>query len=132
MNDIDIVFLKCKTAYYHGWKDEELAACQEILTRLSLEHLRMLNQSRWMSKRSPLYPLLFSLLYKDQIEGIVKRLNELTTDELLLELKESKGSFKRDKIAQILYERYDSMDKAERKKVFGILVRHGLIIKKEE
>lgn len=132
MNDIDTVFLKCKDAYYHGWKDEELAACQEILPKLSLEHLRMLNQSRWMSKKSPLYPLLFSLLYKDQIEGIVKRLNELTTDELLLELKESKGSFKRDKITQILYERYDSMDEAERKKVFGILVRHGLIIKKEE
>lgn len=132
MNDIDTVFMKCKDAYFHGWIDKELAVCQEILPRLSIEHLRMLNQSRWMSKKSPLYPLLFSLLYKEQIEGIVKKLNELTTDDLLKELKVSRSSFKRDKIAQILYERYDSMNEEERKKVFSILVRRGLIIKTED
>lgn len=131
MTDIEIIFQKCKTAYYQGWKDEELAECKELLPNLSLEHLRMLNKSRWMNKKSPLYPTLFSLLYKDQLEEVVRKLNEMATEELLTELKETRSSLKKDQIAQVLSLRYDTMSEDERQKVLPILAKRGLINKTE-
>lgn len=127
MTDIETIYQKCKAAYYRGWNDDDLDACKELLPKLSLEHLRMLNQSRWMSKKSPLYPALFSLLYKEQLEGVVKKLNEMTNEELLAELRTTKSSYKKEQIPQILYLRYDDMSDEERKKVFSLLVRKGLI-----
>lgn len=127
MTDIETIYQKCKAAYYRGWNDEDIEACKELLPKLSLEHLRMLNQSRWMNKKSPLYPTLFSLLYKEQLEGVVKKLNEMTNEELLAELKGTRSSYKKELIPQILYQRYDDMSDEERKKVFSVLVLKGLI-----
>lgn len=127
MTDIETIYQKCKVAYYRGWNDEDIEACKELLPKLSLEHLRMLNQSRWMNKKSPLYPTLFSLLYKEQLEGVVKKLNEMTNEELLVELKGTRSSYKKELIPQILYQRYDDMSDEERKKVFSVLVLKGLI-----
>ena len=127
MTDIETIYQKCKAAYYRGWNDEDIEACKELLPKLSLEHLRMLNQSRWMNKKSPLYPTLFSLLYKEQLEGVVKKLNEMTNEELLTELKGTRSSYKKELIPQILYQRYDDMSDEERKKVFSVLVLKGLI-----
>ena len=127
MTDIETIYQKCKAAYYRGWNDEDIEACKELLPKLSLEHLRMLNQSRWMNKKSPLYPTLFSLLYKEQLEGVVKKLNEMTNEELLVELKGTRSSYKKELIPQILYQRYDDMSDEERKKVFSVLVLKGLI-----
>lgn len=132
MTDIETIFQKCKAAYYHGWDDEDVKACKELLPKLSLEHLRMLNQSRWMNKKSPLYPTLFSLLYKEQLEGVVKKLNEMTNEELLAELKETNSSYKKEQIPLILSQRFDDMNDGERKKVFSLLVRKGLIDKSED
>lgn len=132
MTDIETIYQKCKAAYYRGWNDDDLDACKELLPKLSLEHLRMLNQSRWMSKKSPLYPTLFSLLYKEQLEGVVKKLNEMTNEELLAELRTTKSSYKKEQIPQILYLRYDDMSDEERKKVFSLLVRKGLIDNPED
>lgn len=132
MTNIETIYQKCKAAYYRGWNDEDIEACKELLPKLSLEHLRMLNQSRWMNKKSPLYPTLFSLLYKEQLEGVVKRLNEMTNEELLAELKETKSSYKKEQIPLILCQRYDDMSEEERKKVFSLLVRKGLINKSED
>lgn len=127
MTDIETIYQKCKAAYYRGWNDEDIEACKELLPKLSQEHLRMLNQSRWMNKKSPLYPTLFSLLYKEQLEGVVKKLNEMTNEELLVELKGTRSSYKKELIPQILYQRYDDMSDEERKKVFSVLVLKGLI-----
>lgn len=127
MTDIETIYQKCKAAYYRGWNDEDIEACKELLPKLSLEHLRMLNQSRWMNKKSPLYPTLFSLLYKEQLEGVVKKLNEMTNEELLVELKGTRSSYKKELIPQILCQRYDDMSDEERKKVFSVLVLKGLI-----
>lgn len=132
MTDIETIYQKCKAAYYRGWNDEDIEACKELLPKLSLEHLRMLNQSRWMNKKSPLYPTLFSLLYKEQLEGVVKKLNEMTNEELLAELKETKSAYKKEQIPLILYQRYDDMSDVERKKVFSLLVRKGLIENSED
>ena len=132
MTDIEIIYQKCKAAYYRGWNDEDIEACKELLPKLSLEHLRMLNQSRWMNKKSPLYPTLFSLLYKEQLEGVVKKLNEMTNEELLTELKETNSSYKKEQIPLILSQRFDDMNDGERKKVFSLLVRKGLIGKSED
>lgn len=129
MTNIDLLFQKCKIAHFHGWKDADLETCMEILPQLSLEELRMLNKSRWMDKNDPLYPTLFALLYKDQLEEVVRKLNCMTNQELLTELKETKSSYKKERIPEILYQRYDSMDKMERKKVFSLLVRKGLLSK---
>lgn len=131
MTDIETIYQKCKTAYYRGWNDEDIQACKEILPKLSLEHLRMLNQSRWMNKKSPLYPTLFSLLYKEQLEDVVNKLNEMTNDELLAELKETKSSYRKEQIPHILYQRYDDMNDEERTKVYPLLVRKRLIDKSE-
>lgn len=132
MTDIETIYQKCKAAYYRGWNAEDIEACKELLPKLSLEHLRMLNQSRWMNKKSPLYPTLFSLLYKEQLEGVVKKLNEMTNEELLTELKETKSAFKKEQIPLILCQRYDDMSDVERKKVFSLLVRKGLIENSED
>lgn len=132
MTDIETIYQKCKAAYYRGWNDEDIETCKELLLKLSLEHLRMLNQSRWMSKKSPLYPTLFSLLYKEQLEGVVKKLNEMTNEELLAELKETKSAYKKEQIPLILCQRYDDMSDVERKKVFSLLVRKGLIENSED
>ena len=67
------------------------------------EELRMVRHSRWMDKDNALYPTLFELFYKD--------------------------SFKKEKIPEILLERYDSMADEERKSAFKILMRKGLVEK---
>lgn len=127
MTDIETIYRKCKAAYYHGWKDEDIEACKELIPKLPLQQLRMLNQSRWMNKKSPLYPLLFSLLYKEQLESIVKKLNEMTNEELLTELKETKSSYKKEQISKIFCQREDDMSNEERMIIIPLLARQGLL-----
>ena len=51
----------------------------------------------------------------------------MTTPDLLQELKTTKSSYKKEKIPVILLERYDSMKDEERKQVFKILLRKGVV-----
>lgn len=126
MKDIDIIYEKCKKAHYKGWNEDDIEICKNLLLNLSLEQLRMLNKSRWMSKKSPIYPTLFSLLYKEHLDDVVKKLNKMSNEELIREIKETKSSFKKDKIPHILCERFDGADGKERKKMLDVIVKHGL------
>ena len=82
-----------------------------------------------MDKGNALYPTLFELFYKDELKNVLKKLNEMKTTDLIQELKETKSSYKKEKIPEILFDRYDSMDEEERKDVFKILLRKGLVDK---
>lgn len=53
----------------------------------------------------------------------------MKTPDLIQELKETKSYYKKEKIPEILLDRYDSMDDEERKDVFKILLRKGLVDK---
>ena len=94
-----------------------------------MEELRIVRHSRWMDKDNALYPTLFELLFKDELQVVVNKLNETSTMDLVLEYKTTKSSFKKEKISVILLERYDSMKDEERKNAFKILLRKGLITK---
>ena len=96
---------------------------------MNMEELRIVRHSRWMDKDNALYPTLFELLFKDELQVVVNKLNDTSTMDLVLEYKTTKSSFKKEKISVILLERYDSMKDEERKNAFKILLRKGLITK---
>jgi len=96
---------------------------------MSMEELRIVRHSRWMNKDNALYPALFELLFKEELQVVVNKLNETSTMDLVLEYKTTKSSFKKEKISVILLERYDSMKDEERKNAFKIFLRKGLITK---
>ena len=74
---------------------------------MSREELRVVRHSRWMDKDNALYPALFEHLFYDELKSVVKKLNEMTTPDLLQELKKTKISYKKDKKPVNLIERYD-------------------------
>ena len=127
LNKIEFVFSNLKASYYKGWEEEKLEECKELLRGMSLEELRSVRHSRWMKEDNALYPTLFELLYSNELQEVVRKLNLMTTPELLKELRETRSSYKKDKIPQILLERYDSMEEKERKASFKILLKRGLI-----
>ena len=127
LNKIEFVFSNLKVSYYKGWEEEKLEECKELLRGMSLEELRSVRHSRWMKEDNALYPTLFELLYSNELQEVVRKLNLMTTPELIKELRETKSSYKKDKIPQILLERYDSMEEKERKASFKILLKKGLI-----
>lgn len=73
MTGLELIFQKCKAAHYKPWREEDLEECKALLQNLTKDELRMLNQSRWMSKTNLLYPSLFAMLYKDDLENINKQ-----------------------------------------------------------
>lgn len=101
--------------------------CKNMLQDMTLEELRSIRHSRWMNERNALYPALFELLYKTELQEVVRKLNAMTTAELIAELRETKSSYKKDKIPELLLERYDSMEEQERKSAFKILLKKGLV-----
>lgn len=129
MKDIDIVFSCLKEYNYRPWDEDKLEECKRLLKDMSMEELRIVRHSRWMDKDNALYPTLFELLFKDELQVVVNKLNETSTMDLVLEYKTTKSSFKKEKISVILLERYDSMKDEERKNAFKILLRKGLITK---
>ena len=129
MKDIDIVLSCLKKYHYQPWVEGELEECKRLLSAMDKEKLRMVRHSRWMDKDNALYPTLFEYFYQDELKDVIRHLKEMPTNELILELKKSKSSFKKEKIPEILLERYDSMEDEERKSVFKILLRKGLVEK---
>lgn len=129
MKDIDIVFSCLKEYNYRLWDEDKLEECKRLLKDMSMEELRIVRHSRWMNKDNALYPALFELLFKEELQVVVNKLNETSTMDLVLEYKTTKSSFKKEKISVILLERYDSMKDEERKNAFKILLRKGLITK---
>lgn len=129
MTDINIILTNLKIFYYKPWEEDKLEECKELLASMSKEELRTIMHSKWMDKGNALYPTLFELFFKDELKNVVKKMNEMKTPDLIQELKETKSYYKKEKIPEILLDRYDSMDDEERKDVFKILLRKGLVDK---
>lgn len=129
LNKTEFVISNLKGSYYKGWEKEKLEECKELLRGMTLEELRSVRHSRWMKEDNALYPTLFELLYSNELQEVVRKLNLMTTPELIKELRETKSSYKKDKIPQILLERYDSMEEKERKAALKILQKKELITK---
>ena len=110
-------------------EEDKLEECKKLLADMSKEELRTIMHSKWMDKGNALYPTLFELFFKDELKNVVIKLNEMKTLDLIQELKETKSSYKKEKIPEILLNRYESMDDVERKDVFKILLRKGLVDK---
>lgn len=127
LDKIEFVISNLKIAHYKGWEEGKLEECKNLLQELSLEELRCIRHSRWMKEGNALYPALFELLYKTELQEVLRKLNAMTVKELIAELRETKSSYKKDKIPEILLERYDSMDESERKAAFKILLKRGLV-----
>ena len=129
MTEIEKVLSYLKFFHYRPWEEDKLEECKKLLATMSREELRVVRHSRWMDKDNALYPALFEHLFHDELKSVVKKLNEMTTPDLLQELKTTKSSYKKEKIPDILLERYDSMEDEERKQVFKILLRKGFVDK---
>lgn len=129
VNKLEFMISTLKTAYYNGWDEEKLEECRTLLKEMTHDELRSIRHSRWMTEGNALYPALFELLYKAELQEVIRKLNAMTTKELLAELRETKSSYKKDKIPEILLGRYDSMEETERKAAFKILLKRGLVSK---
>ena len=129
MTDINIILSNLKVFHYSPWEEDKLEECKKLLADMSKEELRTIMHSKWMDKGNALYPTLFELFFKDELKNVVIKLNEMKTLDLIQELKETKSSYKKEKIPEILLNRYESMDDVERKDVFKILLRKGLVDK---
>ncbi len=127
MNDLELITKMCRIAHYKGWEEADLEDAIQRLSNLTHEELFHLRCSRWMNEKSPLYPKLFELLYKDKLNVLVNALNEMSTEELITEIKGCRNGYKKDKIAQILSNRYDSMTEEERKSAYHLLLKRNLL-----
>lgn len=114
-------------AHYKGWEEADLEDCIQRLPNLTHEELFHLRRSRWMSENNSLYPKLFELLYKDKLDVLVNSLNRMSTEELIAEVKGCRNGYKKDKITQILSDRYDSMSEEERKSAYHLLLKRNLL-----
>lgn len=129
MTDINIIFSNLKTYHYKPWDEDKLEECKKILKGLSKDELRSIRHSRFMDTDNALYPTLFELLFQDELKSILDKMTLMPTEELIQELRTTRSAFKKEKIPEILLERYDSMEEDEKKNVFKILLRKGLIDK---
>lgn len=132
MTDIDFILTNLKIYHYKPWDEEKLNECKTLLKGLTKEELRTLRHSRFMSTSNALYPALFELLFQDELKSILEKMTLMSTVDLIQELRTTRSAFKKEKIPEILLERYDSMDEDEKKSVFKILLRRGLIEKKTD
>ena len=129
MTDINIIFSNLKTYHYKPWDENKLAECKTLLKGLTKEKLRAIRHSRFMDTDNELYPTLFELLFQDELKNILDKMTLMPTEELIQELQSTKSSYKKEKIPEILLERYDTMTEDERKYVFKILLKKGLMNK---
>lgn len=127
MKDIEIVLSNLKKFHYQPWEEDKLEECKKLLSTMDKEMLRTIRRSRWMDTDNALYPTLFELFYQDELKSVVNKLKEMTTADLILELKSTRSSFRKEKILEIFLVRYDSMEDDERKNVFKILLKKGLV-----
>lgn len=122
MKELEIVFQNIKAFRYKPWNEARLEECKILVSSMSKEDLRKIIRSRWMDKSNPLYPALFELYYHDELVDVVDKLKGSETKDLVKELKSTRSSFKKEKIHDILLERYEEMSEEERKSVFEKLL----------
>lgn len=129
MTDINIIFSNLRIYHYKPWDEDKLAECKELLKDFTKEELRAIRHSRFMDTNNELYPTLFELLFQDELKNILDKMTLMPTEELVRELQSTKSSYKKEKIPEILLERYDTMSEEEKKNVFKILLKKGLVSK---
>lgn len=132
MTDINFIFSNLKTYHFKPWDEDKLEECKKLLRGLSKDELRALRHSRFMDTSNALYPTLFELLFQNELKDILDMMSKMPTEELVQELESTRSSFKREKIPEILLERYDTMSEEEKKNVFKILLGKGLIDKSKQ
>ena len=87
IKDIDIILSCLKEYNYRPWDEDKLEECKRLLMDMNMEELRMVRHSRWMDKDNALYPTLFELLFKDELQVVVNKLNDTSTMDLVLSIK---------------------------------------------
>lgn len=122
MTELEIVFQDIKSFRYKPWDEARLDECKILVRSMSKENIRKIIRSRWMDKSNALYPTLFELYYHDELADVVGKLKESETNDLVKEMKSTRSSFKKEKIHEILLERYEEMSEEERKSVFEKLL----------
>ncbi|MCQ2212064.1 MAG: hypothetical protein MJZ36_00315 [Bacteroidaceae bacterium] len=122
MTELETVFQNLKAFRYKPWDEARLDECKTLVRSMGKEDLRKIIRSRWMDKSNALYPTLFELYYHDELADVVDKLKDSETKDLVTELKSTHSSFKKEKIRDILLERYEEMSEEERKSVFKKLL----------
>lgn len=127
MTDLLYIYKKCKANFFLVWKEKDINECKTRLQSLEKNELYTLRHCRWMTKHNPLYPTLVELLYEDQFKPIAQMLESSSNDELYKIVKMTKSEYKKQKIAEIFYSRYEDMKEKDKKKVYKMLVNKGFI-----
>lgn len=122
MTELEIVSQNIKAFRYKPWDEARLDECKMLVRSMSKENIRKIIRSRWMDKSNALYPTLFGLYYQDELADVVDKLEGSETKDLVTELKSTRSLFKKEKIHEILLERYEEMSEEERKSVFEKLL----------
>lgn len=122
MEELEFVLQSIKTYRYKAWDEAKLDECKMLVKSMSKETLRKIIRSRWMDKSNALYPTLFELYYHDELADVLNKLKDTETKDLIKELKSTCSSFKKEKIHEILLDRYEDMSEEERKSVFEKLL----------
>lgn len=122
MEELEFVLQSIKTYRYKAWDEARLDECKMLVKSMSKETLRKIIRSRWMDKSNALYPTLFELYYHDELADVLNKLKDTETKDLIKELRSTHSSFKKEKIHDILLDRYEDMSEEERKSVFEKLL----------
>lgn len=122
MTELEIVFQNIKAFRHKPWDETRLDECKLLVKSMNKENIRKIIRSRWMDKSNALYPTLFELYYHDELANVVDKLKDSETKDLVKELRTTHSSFKKEKIHEILLERYEEMSEEERKSVFEKLL----------
>lgn len=125
MTDLEFIYQMCKAAHYKGWTKKGIADCTSRIQNLSHKEFYKLRSSRWINRQSQIYPKLFSLLFRKQLDAVDQTLLAMTTEDLIITLKDCKSAYKKDKIPQILLDHYDTKTEDEKKQAFTILLLHN-------
>lgn len=106
----------------NAWDIEAFDECKKILPSLSEEEQKAVYHSKWLDKGNKLYPIVFELVYKDKLLVVLSELEKSGTMDLIHILQNTKSSYKKGKIREILQNRYSNMNEKEKAEAFKILL----------
>lgn len=114
----------CKKAHYGVWTPEAIEEGKTLLKELDHQELLNLRMSRYFTTGAsshPLYETLIALLHQEKLGEMFKELERLSTPDLVSRYRELKAENCRQKILNLLKDRYDTMTDEEQKMVDPIL-----------
>lgn len=132
MNDLSYILKLSKEKYFSVWSREDIEDCKHKILNLSEEEIRILFRSRWMSKLNPLYNPLFEIVYKEQLVGKCKEIEDASLKDLLHLAKKKRDTYERYKAIEVLYYRYEKLPIEDQMKVQDLLIMTGHIKSKIE